>query len=81
MKLLYEKFQIPPETGNNRFIFQPIFRNKNFDFGFPRRSTLAVGNCFEGTNFTSYEGFLEKKYYMSEGAYLLLKNLDRNFLN
>ena len=27
--ILYEKFQTPPESGNNRFIFQPVFRNRN----------------------------------------------------
>ena len=29
MKLLYKKFQMPPETGDKRFIFQPVIRNKN----------------------------------------------------
>ena len=29
MKLLYMKFVAPPEIGDNRFIFQPIFQNKN----------------------------------------------------
>ena len=30
MKLLYTRFVTPPEAGDNRFIFQPVFRNKNF---------------------------------------------------
>ena len=88
MKLLNKKCQTPPEAGNNRFIFQPVFRNKTLqlkykgkkkcflqeDFGYNMKSTLSVNNCFEGTTFTSYEGFLEKIPYMPEGAYLLLKN-------
>ena len=78
MKLQYEKFQTPPETGNKRFIFRPVVRNKNpqikwkgkkicflqEDFGFPRRATLPVNNSFKGTTFTSYEGFLERNDYM-----------------
>ena len=56
MKLLYTKFVTPPEYGDNRFIFQPVFRNKNFtrivkgkkrtllqqDFGVDRKATLSV---------------------------------------
>ena len=28
MKLLYSKFVTPPETGSNRFIFQPLLETK-----------------------------------------------------
>ena len=60
MKLLYTKFVTPPEAGDNRFIFQPVFRNKNFmrvakgrkitllqeDFGVNRKATLSVSECY-----------------------------------
>ena len=39
MKLLYENFQTPPDTGNNRFIYQPVFRNINLQI----KWSLAVG--------------------------------------
>ena len=68
MQLLHEKFQAPPESGNNRFIFQPVFRNKKQqmkcigklrcflqnDFGYNRQVTLSVNNYFEGTTFINY---------------------------
>ena len=89
MKLLYEKFQTPPDTGNNRFIYQPVFRNKNRqlkwkgklrcflqeDFGFNRSGTLSVNRCFKGTTFIPYEQFLAKNNHIPEGAYLLLKKI------
>ena len=32
MQELTEKFVTPPETGDNRFIFQPLFQNKNLKY-------------------------------------------------
>ncbi len=32
MQELTEKFVTPPETGDNRFIFQPVFHNKNLKY-------------------------------------------------
>ena len=65
MKLLYTRFVTPPESGDNRFIFQPVFRNKNFtrivkgkkqtllqeDFGVDRKATLSVDKSYNGTTF------------------------------
>ena len=88
MKLLYEKFQTPLDKGNNRFIYQPVFLNKNLqlkwkgklrfflqeDFGYNRSGTLSVNQCFKGITFISYEQFLAKNSHIPEVAYLLLKN-------
>ena len=87
MKLLYEMFQTPPDTGNNRFIYQPVFRNINIqikwraklrcflqeEFGYNRTGTLSVNQCFEGITLISHENFLAKNGHIPEGAYLLLK--------
>ena len=68
MKLLYTKFITPPEYGDNRFIFQPVFRNKNFtrivkgkkqtllqeDFGVDRKATLSVDKCYNSTIFKTH---------------------------
>ena len=73
--------------GNNRFIHQPVFKNKNLqlkwkgklrcflqeDFGYHRLGTLSVNQCFEGTTFISYEQFLANNSHIPEGAYLKLK--------
>ena len=87
MKNMTELFVTPPEFSENRFIYRPIFRNKNIklfrkgkkrcslqdDFRFDRKSTLAVNKCFEGPKFVSYNKFLDTCGYMPEGAFLLFK--------
>ena len=87
MKSLTEKFINSPETGNNRFILQPIFCNRNLqlirkgkkscflpeDFGFVKKSTLTVNICSEGPKFISYDRFEETWGFMLEGAFLILK--------
>ena len=89
MKLLFEKFQTPPELGNNTLIYQPVFRNRNLqikwkgklrcflqeDFGYNRLGTLSVNKCFKGSTFISHKNFLAKNGHIPEGAYLLLKKL------
>ena len=88
MKLLYTKFVTPPETGDNRFIFQPIFRNKNItrivkgkrrcllqeDFGLDRQVTLCVNQCFNQNKFKTYDE-LSTMNPFPEGAYLLMKKI------
>ena len=73
MNTIMEICLTAPETGDNRFIFQPIFHNKNLqlirkgkkrcflqeDFDFERKSKLAVKTCFEGPKFISYDKFKE----------------------
>ena len=58
MKLLYIRFITNPEASDNRFIFQPVFRNRNLmrickgkritllqeDFGVSRKATLSEEN-------------------------------------
>ena len=88
MKLLYTRFVTPPDAGDNRFIFQPIFRNRNLmriakgkrvtllqeDFGVNRKATLSVNECFNSTTFKTYSE-LSEIIPMNEGAYLLLKRI------
>ena len=88
MKLLYTKFVTPPEYGDNRFIFQPVFRNKNItrvknkkwiclmqeDFGIHRKDTLSVNQCFQGVRFKTHNE-LSELVPLPEGAYLLLKRI------
>ena len=88
MKLLYTKFVTPAEAGDNRFIFQPIFRNKNLmriakrkrvtimqeDFGVNRKATLSVNECYNSITFKTYSE-LSEIIPMNEGAYLLLKRI------
>ena len=88
MKLLYTKFVTPPEAGDNRFIFQPVFRNKNFmrvakgrkvtllqeDFGVMRKATLSVKECYNSTTFKTHDE-LSETITINEGAYLLLKRI------
>ena len=68
MKLLFTRFVTPPDAGDNRFIFQPIFRNKNLmriakgkcitnmqeDFGVNRKATLSVNECYNSVTFKTY---------------------------
>ena len=75
MQLVHKKILTTPESGNNRFIFQPLFRNKNQqkkwkgklkcflqnDFGYNRQVILSVNNYFVGTTFINCEGFLKKR--------------------
>ena len=86
MKLLYIRFITPPETGDNRFIFQLVFRNRNLmriakgkrvtllqeDFGVSRKATLSVNECFYSTTFKTH-GELSEIIPINEVAYLLLK--------
>ena len=88
MKLLYIKFITPPEFGDNRFIFQPVFRNRNLmriakgkrvtllqeDFGVSRKATLSVYECFRSATFKSHSE-LSEIIPINEGAYLLLKRI------
>ena len=88
MKLLYTKFVTPPEYGDNRFIFQPVFRNKNFtrivkgkkrtllqqDFGVDRKATLSVDKWYNGIIFKHTQWAFEI-IISNEGAYLLLKRI------
>ena len=86
MKLLYTKFVTPPETGDNRFIFPPIFRNKNItrivkgkkrclpqeDFGLDRQVTLCVNQCFNQNKFKTHD---ETMNPFPEEAHLLIKKI------
>ena len=86
MKTLYETFVIPPENGDNRFLFQPIFRNKSItrivngklrcflqeDLGYNRKNTLSVKQCYDNHRFLTHDELL-KLGHMPEGAYLLLR--------
>ena len=88
MKLLYSKFVTPPETGEYRFIFQPVFRNKNLtrivkgkrrcllqeDFGIDRKASLRVNQCFTMNKFKTHNEISEMNS-LPEGAYLLLKKI------
>ena len=88
MKLLYTKFVTPPEAGDNRFIFQPVFRNKNFmrvakgrrvtllqeDFGINRKATLSVSECYNSATFKTHDE-LSEIISINEGVYLLLKKI------
>ena len=65
MKLLYTKFVTPHGAGDNRLIFQPVFRKKNLmriakerrvtllqeDFGVNRKITLSVNDCYNFVTF------------------------------
>ena len=88
MKLIYTRFVTPPDAGDNRFIFQPIFWSKNLmriakgkritltqeDFGVNRKATLSVNECYNSVTFKTYSELYEI-IPMNEGAYLLLKRI------
>ena len=73
MKLLYTRFITPPDAGDNRFIFQPVFRNRNLmriakgkrvtllqeDFGVSRKATLSFNVCFHSTTFKTHSELSE----------------------
>ena len=76
MKLLYTRFVMPPGASDNRFIFQPVFRNKKFtrmvkgrkvtlmhkDFGVDRKAKLSVQASYNGIKFKSHNELSEIIY-------------------
>ena len=88
MKLLYSKFVTPPETVDNRFIFQPVFKNKNLtrivkgkrkcllqeDFSIDRKAILSVNQCFTMNKFKTHNE-ISAINPLPEGAYPMLKKI------
>ena len=82
MKLLYTKFVTPAETGDNRFIFQPVFSNNNFtriskgkkicllqeEFGVEKKATSSVNQCYSGIIFKTHNE-LSEIIHFPEGTY------------